>query len=152
MKKIIIINIVYLVLAISLISASATPINTLNPVLVKVYKINQRDVNLYIVACDKNSFESSKYEPNCHSTQTFKIKDTSEHTFILNLPQGDFAIFGYVDENNNAKLDTNFLGIPKEDVFYSVSVTPFFFKGSPKFDKIKSNIKKTDNIISLMVQ
>jgi len=33
---------------------------------------------------------------------------------LLTLPAGDYVISIYQDNNNNGKLDTNFIGIPKE--------------------------------------
>ena len=36
-----------------------------------------------------------------------------------NVPAGNYAIALFHDENNNGKMDTNFLGIPKEKVAFS---------------------------------
>ena len=50
---------------------------------------------------------------------------------INNLPEGKYAIAIFHDENNNEKLDTNLLGIPKEKVAFSNAKMRTF--GPPKF-------------------
>ncbi|MBE9462914.1 DUF2141 domain-containing protein [Dyadobacter subterraneus] len=41
-----------------------------------------------------------------------------------NIPDGRYGISIYLDENNNGKLDMNFLGIPKEKYGFSNNVFP----------------------------
>lgn len=48
------------------------------------------------------------------------------------LPQGRYAVSLYLDENGNRKLDTGWLGIPKEPV--GVSLNPPHRMGPPRFD------------------
>jgi uncharacterized protein (DUF2141 family) len=49
----------------------------------------------------------------------------------LNLPPGNYAFSVFYDVNNNGKLDTNFIGIPKEPVALSNNARPKF--GPPKY-------------------
>lgn len=42
------------------------------------------------------------------------IHDGKSTILLAGIPQGTYAIACYHDENNNGKLDANFLGIPKE--------------------------------------
>ena len=49
----------------------------------------------------------------------------------LQLPQGNYAFSIFYDVNNNGKLDTNFIGIPKEPVAISNNARPSF--GPPKY-------------------
>ncbi len=49
----------------------------------------------------------------------------------LNLPAGNYAFSVFYDANNNGKLDTNFIGIPKEPVALSNNARPKF--GPPKY-------------------
>ncbi len=60
-----------------------------------------------------------------------KISSTSETALFENLPYGTYAVSVMHDENNNGKLDTNFIGIPKEGV--GVSNNPKIGMGGPKF-------------------
>ena len=50
---------------------------------------------------------------------------------ISNLSPGDYAIAVFADVNANGKLDSNFIGIPKEPVGMSRNVKGWF--GPPKF-------------------
>lgn len=49
----------------------------------------------------------------------------------LKLPAGNYAFSVFYDANNNGKLDTNFIGIPKEPVALSNNARPKF--GPPKY-------------------
>ena len=50
---------------------------------------------------------------------------------IPDLPAGEYALAIFHDENDNGKLDTNWLGIPKEKVAFSHGKMKTF--GPPKF-------------------
>lgn len=50
----------------------------------------------------------------------------------LQLPPGEYALSIYYDENNNGKLDSNFIGIPREPVAISNNARPSF--GPPKYE------------------
>ena len=51
---------------------------------------------------------------------------------IDDLPAGTYAVLAYIDENENATLDRNFIGIPKERVGISNDYRP---KGPPVFER-----------------
>ncbi|MBC29503.1 MAG: hypothetical protein CMH48_01530 [Muricauda sp.] len=53
------------------------------------------------------------------------------HLSIKNLPAGEYALAIFYDENGNNKLDTNWLGIPKEKVAFSNAKMKTF--GPPNF-------------------
>lgn len=65
-----------------------------------------------------------------------KAGSTSAHTGkvtlkIENLSKGEYALAVFHDENGNGKLDTNWLGVPKEKVAFSKSkMRPF---GPPSY-------------------
>ncbi len=65
---------------------------------------------------------------NKMSTVTFK-----------KIPDGIYAISVFHDENNNGKLETNFLGIPKEDTGTSNNAPARF--GPPKWKDAKFEMK-----------
>ncbi len=52
-----------------------------------------------------------------------------------NIPKGTYAIAIFHDANSNGKLDTNFIGIPKEQTGTSNNVISHF--GPPSFEKAK---------------
>ena len=61
-------------------------------------------------------------------------KDNLTFTFV-NVKPGTYAISAYHDENSDGKLNTNFLGIPKEGI--GVSNNKMRAMGSPVFDDAK---------------
>jgi len=54
---------------------------------------------------------------------------------IKNVPNGGYAISIFHDENGNKALDTNFLGIPKESLGFSIGKLKTF--GPPSFEECK---------------
>jgi uncharacterized protein (DUF2141 family) len=59
------------------------------------------------------------------------ISDRHASCGFDNLAPGTYAISVFHDENGNGKLDTNFIGMPREGVGSSNNVKPHF--GPPKF-------------------
>ena len=47
------------------------------------------------------------------------IEPTESHEFVIDLPEGMYAIALFIDVNKNLKIDKNFLGIPKEQFGFS---------------------------------
>jgi uncharacterized protein (DUF2141 family) len=67
-------------------------------------------------------------------TQKVVIAEALEGDLVLSelkLPAGNYAFSVFYDANNNGKLDTNFIGIPKEPVALSNNARPKF--GPPKY-------------------
>ena len=63
---------------------------------------------------------------------------------LKELEDGEYAVSVIHDENDNDKLDTNFLGIPKEGVGFSNN--PRLYFGAPSFDKCKFSLKGNKQI------
>ena len=59
-------------------------------------------------------------------------KDTVRIQFP-NIPDGTYAICLFHDENGNKELDTNFFGIPKEPIGFSIGKVKTF--GPPSFEE-----------------
>jgi len=64
------------------------------------------------------------------------------HTFT-EIPNGSYALALFCDENQNKKLDTNFVGIPKEA--YGFSNNPKVF-GMPSFEDARFELKDKINL------
>ena len=64
--------------------------------------------------------------------KSLQIDSASICCQFKNIPNGRYAISVFHDENNNNKLDTNFMGIPKEG--YGVSYNGISSFSSPKFE------------------
>ena len=94
-----------------------------------------------------------------HSEKTFKKtpyknyklnSDKSAVTITDQWPEGDYVVTVYQDKNDNNKLDTNFLGIPKEPV----GISNYSGKGIPGgFDELKVHVSENNQILRVnMVQ
>ena len=65
--------------------------------------------------------------------------------FVLkDLDKGSYAVSIIHDENDNDKLDTNFLGIPQEGVGFSNN--PKLFFGAPSFKKCEFGLEENKTI------
>ena len=60
------------------------------------------------------------------------------------IPEGTYAVSIFHDENDNGKLDSNFMGIPKED--YGCSNNAKGFMGPPKWKDAKFQLKEDSSI------
>lgn len=76
-----------------------------------------------------------------------EIKNNSCFVVFENVPVGTYAISLYHDENSNQKLDSNFLGIPKED--YGCSNNARGFMGPPKWNDAKFELKNKSIVQSI---
>lgn len=68
-----------------------------------------------------------------------KIENNSCKVTFKNIPVGVYAVSIVHDENDNGKLDTNFMGIPKEDTGCSNNAPARF--GPPKWEDAKFEVK-----------
>ncbi len=71
-----------------------------------------------------------KFDKVYRSDSTMAIKGTTS-LVINDLPMGKYALAVFHDENNNKVLDTNWLGIPQENVGFSNARMKTF--GPPSF-------------------
>ena len=76
--------------------------------------------------------------------QVLPIENNTCKTIFKDVPSGEYAISIYHDINSNAKLDTNFLGIPKED--YTCSNGAMGFMG-PQNGMMQSSYWKIGRVI-----
>jgi len=72
------------------------------------------------------------------------VIDKKAIAIFKELPTGEYAISAFHDENVNAKMDTNFIGIPKEPIGISNDATGFM--GPPKYKDAKFMVTKNTNI------
>ena len=97
-------------------------------------------------------FNSENGYPQDH-TKAFRelIKVITNNTCTIvfsDIPKGTYAIACFHDENDNGKLDANFMGIPKEGVGASNNAKGFM--GPPKFKDAKFVVEK-DVVMSIAV-
>jgi uncharacterized protein (DUF2141 family) len=75
---------------------------------------------------------------------TSDIKANGATVTFSHIPMGEYAISAYHDKNKNGKLDTNFIGIPKED--YASSNNAKGVMGPPKYEDARFDLKKDSKI------
>jgi uncharacterized protein (DUF2141 family) len=75
-----------------------------------------------------------------------KVYDKKAIAIFKNIEKGGYAISAFHDKNDNKKMDTNFIGIPKEPI--GCSNNAIGFMGPPKYKKAKFTVSK--NIIILV--
>ncbi len=68
--------------------------------------------------------------------------DGREAYNLGNITPGEYALLAYFDENNNDRLDKNFIGIPKESLGFSNRYQP---KGPPSYSRALFKLKKGEN-------
>lgn len=79
-----------------------------------------------VALCDE-----ATYPKDCRLTTSVPAKAGSVTVELPNVPAGSWAALAYHDENSNKKLDTNFVGMPKEGYGFSNGAKGTF--GPPKF-------------------
>lgn len=75
------------------------------------------------------------------------IKDGKAQGIFKQLNKGTYAISSFYDKNDNGKMDTNFLGIPKEPIACSNNAKGSF--GPPKFKDAKFSIAEENTTIKI---
>jgi uncharacterized protein (DUF2141 family) len=92
-----------------------------------------------VAVCNKDTFnikDTKSQERDCFAALAQPLNGAKQASFqITDVPEGEWAFFGFIDENANQKLDTNFLGIPKETVLFSKS-----YSGFPDFEEVSSKV------------
>lgn len=89
----------------------------------------------YLIFKSKKGFPDVKKESVYLGT--FSAKESS--LLIENVPEGEYALTIFQDENENGKLDTNMVGIPKES--FGFSNNPRILMGAPSFEKCRFQVE-----------
>lgn len=107
---------------------------------VNISGLNSNDGNLLIGIYNKK--ESFLKKPI--KSTIIKIENKKALVLFRNLPKGIYAVSFVHDENDNKKMDTNFIGIPKED--YGCSNNATGFMGPPKYKDAKFVLEEDKRI------
>ena len=96
-------------------------------ITVKITNLDNNKGKVFVALYDsENTFLGKAYKSSVNP-----ILDNSCEVVFKNVPNGTYAISLFHDENDNNKMDSNFLGIPKED--YGCSNNARGFMGPPKW-------------------
>lgn len=69
------------------------------------------------------------------------VVNESNLYYLKDVPSGEYALVVYLDENNNERIDKNFIGIPKEPIGFSNRYQP---KGPPVFSSAAFRISENE--------
>ena len=109
-------------------------------ITVKITNLDGNAGKVYVALYNsETTFLEKKYKSTIST-----IKDSSCEVVFENVPNGVYAISLFHDKNDNNKMDSNFLGIPKED--YGCSNNAKGFMGPPKWKDAKFKIQNNSVI------
>lgn len=120
-------------------SAAATPICETSgiPILITIDKVRSAKGTIKVELYDGRDKNSAKKRKKVART---RVKAQLGQTRLcLNAPsKGDYAIALYHDENDNKKLDRNFIGIPREG--FGFSNNPPIRLGMPAHEEMRFRV------------
>lgn len=103
--------------------------------------VNNKGVCKTCLFANPSSFAGNGNALKCINAQ---VKNKSSSVVFDDVPQGVYAIAVFHDENNNNKMDKNFLGIPKEG--YGASKNKLPFASAPTFNDNKFEVSANNTI------
>lgn len=106
-----------------------------------MFSQNQITINVYDVPSSKGKICIAIYNreegflklDNVYMHESIPASQGMTHTILTDIPEGEYALAVFHDENGNNKLDTNWLGIPKEKIAFSNAKMKTF--GPPKYEE-----------------
>ena len=102
------------------------------PVLVEIAGLVDAQGKVYIAVYDNEDDWLSDDVFMAHEVDIESSRDGEMVSTELLLPPGQYAFSVFYDENGNGKMDTNFIGIPKEPIAMSNNAKGKF--GPPKYE------------------
>jgi len=136
---------------VSVLSSVISVIGSLSMILLLSQNVHAADLTIKINDIEKGKghllialYEGVEAYDSGKADYSSKVKaeNIQESVTFKDLADGEYAIKMYQDENDNNKLDTNLLGIPKEGYGFSNNAGMF---GAPKYKKAKFTVK--DNTV-----
>ena len=109
--------IVFFLIMVTPISAQ-TGVNSTATLDIEVQGIEKGGILNLEISSTKEAFESDEDDAGVAARIQQKVSGGS-YQRSFEIPPGTYAVKLHIDENENGKLDTNFLGIPKEQ--YGIS-------------------------------
>ncbi|TPV93528.1 MAG: DUF2141 domain-containing protein [Myxococcales bacterium FL481] len=121
------------------IAAAASLARADTKTAVEVSVTQARNSDGHVLACLFSSASGFPGEPERAVAQAqSRIQNGKARLSFPPVPPGTYAVSVIHDENDNRKLDTNLVGIPKEGIGASNNPEPRF--GPPKYDQAKFRV------------
>jgi len=127
------------IVLVQIFSAQAEAQSTFN-ITVTVNGVHSNEGKVFIALYDSEA----DFLENSYQGTTSEITDKMCKVVFTDIPQGVYAVSIFHDENDNGKMDTNFMGIPKED--YGCSNDASGFMGPPKWKDAKFDLNQNLDI------
>lgn len=105
-------------------------------IIVEISSLKNNDGHLLLELNDENK--------ETIGTFSEKITDNKSVVVLKNLKPGKYAFKYFHDENDDEKLNTNMVGMPKEGYGFSNNAKGAF--GIPSFDKMVFEVTKADTL------
>lgn len=116
---------------------------SVNKIKILIKDISAKKGKMYFSLYQKDGFSSRK----AIARKQILIDDTKIEITFDSIPNGNYAILCFLDENDNKRMDFNIqTGIPTE--LYGVSNNPTLF-GPPTFESAKFDVKDKDVEINI---
>lgn len=113
-------------------------------ITVEVHKVPQSEGKVSVALYD-SADTFLKFDAVYAAESTDAIKGTIQ-VVLKDIPKGTYAIALFYDKNGNDKLDTNWMGIPKEKVAFSEAKMKLF--GPPNFKECAFELQQ-DSTLSI---
>jgi len=130
----------------SITSFANPPVEGTLLIKVENVKVNQGKIMLAIYSEDQTFLSETTYRSIHHEVNEFGATTVE----VTDLPYGMYAISIYHDENNNGKLDTNFMKIPKEPYGFSNNARGMF--GPPKVKEVQFSFSTMEQEIMIEIK
>ena len=143
-------------------NAMSTLVKILIAIILNTTFSYAQDTNIHDVKVHINGLKNSKgkllvglyTDEASFLKKQFKSKvvtiENEKGTLVFkDVPEGIYAVSFIHDKNDNGKMDTNFMGIPKED--YGCSNNAKGFMGPPKWEDAKFELKGKDKTITISI-
>ncbi|MEX1196243.1 MAG: MipA/OmpV family protein [Pseudohongiellaceae bacterium] len=116
-----------------LLTTALTPARA-GEIILRLSDPPERGNVIALVFRDGDSFGSFR---DAWRREVFSVDETEPPYRIQDLPEGDYAVLLFRDENNNGRLDRNFIGIPSEPFALSNDYQP---SGPPSFQRARVRV------------
>lgn len=111
--------------------------------------LDKKEGEIYIAWYNKEA-DFTK-EDKIHLAKVVEVKDKNSIAVVFeNLIPGTYAIAAFFDQNGNGKMDTNFLGIPKEKYGFSNNARPMMRAAT--FKEASFAVSNKENTISIKLK
>lgn len=120
----------------------STEIFAQNNIEVEVLNVPSAEGKISVALYDKDD-SFLKFEEVYASASSKAVKGQT-NILLRNIPEGTYAIALFHDKNGNDKLDTNWMGIPKEKVAFSNAKMKLF--GPPSFKECSFDLSTSKTL------